>query len=238
VGTGGVVWDEGDGKPITVDAPGRRTIGLIEGEPQPEGPAAWVNPEQLSRTDEMGFNNLEPKLQDQAAENLNESLREWTVVQQREVQSLAYRWLISIDQFDDAVRALDQSKNREQYFWPKIIEHLRLAVARDPQTAAKVRQAFEKVRGDKGAGLYRMLWGYSEKDLTEGGQAKTLVGYLEHDDLDYRVLASQSLLDITNSTNSFYRPDAPAETRARDPFVLEWKRKLESGKIVPPKKKQ
>src|SRR5207244_9817770 len=54
--TGGVVWDDGSGQPITVDAPGRRTIGLAEGEPQPEGAAAWINPEQLSLTEQLGFN--------------------------------------------------------------------------------------------------------------------------------------------------------------------------------------
>ncbi len=243
VKTGGIVWDEGVGQPITVDAPGRRTLGLVEGEPQPEGVPAWTDPnlqttaERLAEENDLrALNVLEAKLQNEKAENLRAELPEWIVVQQREVQSLAYRWLISIDQFEEAVRALGQSKNRESYFWPKIIEHLRLAIARDPQTAAKVRQAFETVRGDQATELYRMLWGYSEQDLTQGGHAKRLVGYLDHEDLDFRVLSSWALQDVTGITNSFYRPDAPAEGRTK--YVLDWKRNLEAGKIVPPKKKQ
>ncbi len=244
--TGGIVWEEGEGQPITVDAPGRRTIGLIEGEPQPEGVPGWIDPDSPSpaeQNEQRGLNILETKLQNEDADNLRDVLPEWTVVKEREVQSLAYRWLISIDQFEEAVRALGQSKDRESFFWsrfqrgtgPGIIEHLGLAVSRDPQTAAKVRQAFEKVRGDKAADLYRMLWGYTEADLTQGGHAKRLVGYLEHEDLDYRVLSSWGLQDVTGLTNSFYRPDAPAEGRTK--YVLDWKRNLEAGKIVPPKKK-
>jgi hypothetical protein len=241
VGTGAIEWDDGNGQKVTVDAPGRRTIGLLDGEPQPEGPPAWVNADPQNAAeelDERGLKQLEAALQNEAATDLAASLPESTVVQRREVQSLAYRWLISIDRFDDAVRALGQSRNREANFWPKIFEHLRLAIARNPETAAKVRQAFEKARGDKAAELYRMLWDYSEKELTEGGQAKVLVGYLEHEDLDFRVLSMLCLQDINSSANgTFYRPDSLAETRAREPFVLEWKKRLESGKILPPKKK-
>ena len=241
IGTGGIVWDEGDGRPITVDAPGRRTIGLIEGEAQLEGPPTWLSPDPQSlaeQNEQRGLNMLEAQLQNKKALDLADELPEWIFAQQREVQSLAYRWLISIDEFDDAVRALGKSNNRESFFWARIIEHLRLAVARDPQTAAKVRRAIENVRGEKAAGLYRMLWGYSEQDLTTGEEAKRLVGYLDHEDLDYRVLASWCLGEISGAGIGFYRPDAPAEVRERDAFVREWKKKLEMGKVVPPKKKQ
>jgi hypothetical protein len=238
-GTGAVIWEDENSEPITVDAPGRRTLGLLDGEPQPEGPPDWwLKSDQLtSITDQLGINVLEPKLRDKAAADLNASLTESIFVQRREEQSLAYRWLISIDQFEDAVKALGQSKNRESFFWPTIIEHLRLAVARDPRTAAKVRESFEKGRGEKAAELYRMLWGYSEKDLTEGGEAKRLVGYLEHEDLDFRVLSSWCLGDIAGTGIGFYRPDGPAELRERDQFVRDWKKRLETGKIMPPKKK-
>jgi hypothetical protein len=238
-GTGAIVWADENSDPVTVDAPGRRTLGLAEGEAQPQGPPSWwVNSEQLtSITDQLGINVIEPKLRDKAAASLAESLPESVFSQRREEQSLAYRWLVSIDQFDDAVKALGQSKNRESFFWSTIVDHLRLAVARDPQTAAKVRQSFEKSRGDKAAELYRMLWGYGEKELVEGGEAKRLVGYLEHEDLDFRVLSSWCLGDIAGTGIGFYRPDGPAELRERDKFVRDWKKVVEGPKITLPKKK-
>jgi hypothetical protein len=83
-----------------------------------------------------------------------------------------------------------------------------------------------------------MLWGYNEQDLTQGEHAKRLVGYLElssDEDLDFRVLASWALGDVTGAGTGFYRPDGPSDLRQQ--YVREWKKKLETGKIVPPKKK-
>jgi len=235
VGTGSIAWEEPGAQRVVIDAPGRRTLGLAAGEPQPEGLVSWLDPDQqLSQTDQMGYNVLELKLRDDAGSRLNDSLLEWIVVKEREVQSLAYRWLISIDEFDAAVAALGQSRNREAYFWSKICEQLRHSIARDPQTAAKLRESLQKSRGEKGAGLYGMFWGYSEQDLVAGGEAKRLVGYLEHDDLDYRVVSAWALSDATGTSLGYYRPDLLED---RERFAREWKKKLETGKIMPAKKK-
>jgi hypothetical protein len=235
LGNGSVVWEEAQAKPLSIAAPGRHTLGLAAGEPQPEGRPEWIERgEQLSSSEALAVKTLDDQLRGNAAKNLDEELAvEWAAYRQWEVRNMAHRWLISLDRFDAAVTALGNKERRES--WPKIVEHLRLAVARDPKTAAAVRGAFEAARGDKAAGLYRMLWGYSEENL-KAGDAKQLVDYLDHTDLDYRVLSWWCLTDITGkSFNVFYRPEQ--ESALREAHVKRWRQMLEKGEIVPAKKK-
>jgi hypothetical protein len=101
-------------------------------------------------------------------------------------------------------------------------------LARGPSTAAKVRETFQKQRGDDdGKQLYRMLWGYS-RDQLQGGEAATLVGYLSNDNLDFRVLAFTNLHEITGLTFD-YRP----ESAGREGRVGRWQELLKKGLIVP-----
>ena len=66
--------------------------------------------------------------------------------------------------------------------------------------------------------------------MADGGEAARLVGYLEHEDLDYRVLGSWCLSEITGKGfNVFYRPQAPIE--ARNSYIRDWKNRLERGQI-------
>lgn len=235
LGNGSVVWEEAEAKPLSIAAPGRHTLGLARGEPQPEGQLDWIERgEQLSSTESLALKYLDEQLRGKAAKNVDEELAvEWVAYRQWEVRNLAHRWLISLDRFDAGVAALGNRERKES--WPKIVEHLRQALARDQQTAAAVRGALQAARGDKAAGLYRMLWGFSEENL-KAGDATQLVDYLEHPDLDYRVLSWWCLSDITGvGFNVFFRPEAsPA---LREQAVKTWKRKLEKGEIVPAKKK-
>ena len=77
------------------------------------------------------------------------------------------------------------------------------------------------------AALYRMLWGYTNKDLEDGADRK-LVQYLDHDKLAFRVLAFWNLKDITGM-KLYYQPEQTAAQRRR--WVTEWKRYREQGKV-------
>ena len=89
------------------------------------------------------------------------------------------------------------------------VEQLREAVARGPETAAAVREAMEKHFGpEEGAALYRMLWGYTNKDLKNGADLK-LVQSLEHEKIAFRVLGIWNLKDITGK-KMYYQPEQTA----------------------------
>ena len=57
-----------------------------------------------------------------------------------------------------------------------LLDELRAAVGRDAETAAAVRLALEQQYPQQAADLYRMLWGYTDKDLQAGEDAKLVRG--------------------------------------------------------------
>ena len=98
---------------------------------------------------------------------------------------------------------------------------------RSPETASLVRITFERLRGEEGRQLYRMLWGYSPEQLVEGG-AEALVRSLSSPSLDCRVLAFLNLLQITEKTND-YQPDVDPKRQRRS--ISSWERDLRHGDI-------
>jgi hypothetical protein len=84
------------------------------------------------------------------------------------------------------------------------------------------------MRGEDGLLLYRMLWGYNPGQLKEGA-AGQLVGYLDHEALDFRVLAFENLRRVTGFTLT-YQPNY-TEARRRTP-VRRWRERLEKGGIA------
>ena len=107
------------------------------------------------------------------------------------------------------------------------MEQLRDAVARGRDTAAAVHAAMEKQFSPEGGVAYRMLWGYTDKDLQNGQDAK-LVDLLEHEALAFRVLSFWNLRDITG-WGLYYRPEVPPAKRQQ--AVIRWKRRCEAGEI-------
>jgi hypothetical protein len=137
-----------------------------------------------------------------------------------------------LDGFDDCIKALNDPQAKSMWIGPDApyILELRAAIARSPETAAKVRAAFAQQRAPEAAALYRMLWGYSADDLKNGAD-RDLVEALDHDSLDMRVLAFWNLQNITGPATHGYQP---AETTfKRRPAVKAWQNKLREGKIVP-----
>jgi len=75
--------------------------------------------------------------------------------------------------------------------------------------------------------MYRMLRGYSAKQLASGG-AEELIAALEHNQMCVRVLAYENLFRITGKTQGF-RPERPPRLEKK---VTKWQRVLEDGLIV------
>ena len=144
----------------------------------------------------------------------------------RDIRGLAARCLGYLGQFDPITAALNEPDFKAK--WSDYIDQLKEAIARGPETAAAIRQSLEKQYGNDSAGLYRMLWGYTDRDL-EGGEDARLVKYLDDEQAIFRALAIWNLNKITRKTLG-YQPDATTAAK-RLKAVQQWRRQLQLGWI-------
>jgi hypothetical protein len=150
---------------------------------------------------------------------------------QKEVKWLSLRCLGYVGQFHDMVAVLNDATRKTE--WPDYIDALRMAVDRDAETAAAVRTALEKEHPQQAAELYRMLWGYTDKQLADGddgkgGEDAKLVRGLDDDLLAVRVLSYWNLRDITGK-GDVYRPEFTAARRQQP--VRNWRKRLDAKEI-------
>jgi hypothetical protein len=155
------------------------------------------------------------------------SLMELTEARQKENRWLATRCLGYLGQFDPMTAALNDVDFRRE--WPDYVDQLKEAISRGPETAAGIRQSLEKQYGNESAGaLYRMLWGYTDKDLADGEDDR-LVKFLDHEAPVFRVLAFENLREITQKP-LYYHPEAPTAAK-RQQSVQLWRRQQQLGRI-------
>ncbi len=230
-GIGGAVGTD------TLEAPVHRSLTADALPPadepgQPVEFPRWVTAEpELSPMDRRAAESIASRLRDDGRVSL--VLRELAGDSRVEVSSAAVQCLARINEFDPCIPLLEDRRQRAR--WAAQIESLKTALARGPETAAAVRQAFEKLRGMEGPALYRMLWGYSDEQLASGDD-RVLVGYLDHEDQEYRVLAFWNLQKITGLGLN-YQPEASEVVRR--PALTKWKQRRDKGEIrhrpaVPP----
>jgi hypothetical protein len=178
----------------------------------------------------LGVNDLRARVTLEAALTADlppaRSLAELTDNRRLEVRDLATRVSVSLGQFEPFVAALNDADQHAR--WDRHIETLRAAMARDGRLAERARGALAARRGEDGPALYRMLWGYTNAQLADGA-AKQLVEYLDHESLDYRVLAFWNLRDIVGYGLN-YRPEFPPTRRMQS--VRRWQELLEKGEIA------
>jgi len=221
---GDFAWEEGGGKaPMVVGTP-----NMLRVEADPTRPATLVTElpkslgsEETSWLDRSASTLVELEIKPNRPVSL--SLRELTNHRRAEVASLAARALGYLDEFDPMVTALNVPEQRAA--WDDFMRALQQAVVRGPDWAARVRQAIEHRYPNHAAKLYRMLWGYTPQDL-EAGQGATLVGYLDHEMLAFRVMAYYNLEKLTGLKFN-YRPQD--STLKRQASVARWKERLQSG---------
>ncbi|HTQ40662.1 MAG TPA: hypothetical protein VMJ32_16690 [Pirellulales bacterium] len=228
---GHLEWTAADGTVTALEAPQRWVLSADPTEAA-AGPTAapnmpkWIEPEQLRSFDEQASEYLTQSLSDDKP--LLVALGEMVEHRKAEYKSLAAQSLALLDEFEPLVATFNDSEQRPM--WSVDIASVKAAIARGPTTAIKVHEAFVKQRGDDlGKDLYRMFLGYTKEQL-QNGEAAKLVEFLDHDNLDCRVLAFANLQEITNKT-LLYRPDAPAASRAQ--ALRRWQEELHNGAIVP-----
>jgi hypothetical protein len=226
--TGLIRVRDGDAQPVELRAPARWSLGGGEQPPRADLPP-WVNLEEQSGADRSARNAIDGYLESGKPAALQ--LRELTssdggLGRRREVRALAIESLTFLGDFEPCVAAMNTEN--ERFFWPLGMEALQAAVARDPQTAKRLRETFQNKRGaEDGAALYRMLWGYSAADLKAGAD-RELVEALASDSVDFRVMSSLVLQNLTGKTHG-YRPE-DREINRRTAYN-KWKKEI--GRITP-----
>jgi len=232
--SGQVQWTGVDGAITMLKTPQRLTIGAGAGENA--GPAAaatlpkWVSPEQLNSTDASCAETLAANLDNNKP--LVIALREMSSTSNRRVEQRAFaaKCLALLDDFEMLVSMFGDTTQKAMWQQGGEIASAKAALTRGPETAAKLREAFQKSHGDEaGKQLYRMLLGYT-KDQLAGGEAEALVNALDNENLDLRVLAFAALQEVTGKTH-LYRPDSTVAQRTTP--VRQWKQDQASGAIVP-----
>lgn len=197
-------------------------------------PPDWVDGKHLSDIDRLAARDIETKLSGERPLELSLTEMASEAERRAELRALSVRALATLEQFEPIIAVLNDDTQRA--YWTAEFDALRSAIARSPQSAARVRAAFQKLRGEKsGDLLFRMLWGYSLEDLDpelqkQGtGAAVQLVDWLDSEELAYRVLAFENLRRITGSTQ-LYLPHLAA-ARRRTP-IAQWRERLKAGEIA------
>ena len=223
--SGQIEWSE-DGKDNVVKAPEHVSLTARDASTMAPGQLPdWAVREVTNPLDERAATALEKELTFDRPLSL--AIKELSQNRRAEVRALAIRCGGYLGDFEAYVSALNDADQRAS--WSAQIDSLRAAVARGPQTAALVRETFEKQRGGDAKSLYRMLWGYTADQL-KADEAGKLVDDLNHDSLDIRVVSFWNLQNITGMS-LFYRPEYTVAKRKA--AVTKWREKLNAGKILP-----
>jgi hypothetical protein len=226
---GQIEWTPADGTAAKLSAAQRLAIVPHPGDQQQNNASPkWISGETLKEFQVTASEKLAGDLAN-ANVPMMQTLREFANSQRIENRILGAQCLALLNQFDPLIDGLNDDRNKSQ--WANLIYTARNILARGPTTATKLREAYELRRGQtNGKELYRMLNGYTKEQLNGGGAAE-LVGYLDHDNLDFRVLAFANLAEITGRPHS-YRPEEKNETNRRA-GINRWKQELTAGRITP-----
>jgi hypothetical protein len=220
-----------DGAPVELQAPAVMSLsGNAEQQPGASQFPQWVNQDQ-SKANDSAANEIQAYIAPDkpTAMQLRELLDPQNkLYKKREVRTLAVRCLANLGDFEPSITALNDIDLGQ--YWHEVRHELQAAIARSPESAARVRAAFVKQRGDTdGKALYRMLWGYNTSDLQTGSDRDLVDALARNDSLDFRVLGILTLKELQGGANHGYRPD-DTEFKRRIPLNY-WKGRV--GKLVP-----
>jgi hypothetical protein len=223
---GRATWQPADGAKVDIPA---RFVHVYLGDLTPEThgpyyPPDWIDSKNIKPIDRETAEKLEKMLDRERPLVL--SLQEAMKDRRVEVRALVARCLVALGEFEPILKEFNDPN---QYsYWQSEFDSLRQALARGPQTAAKIHQTVNLVRPADANDLYRLLWSYNDEQLSAGGSAQ-LVKLLEHDQLDMRVLAYVNLVSITGQFGS-YRPERPkAQMKVA---VADWGKRRDKGAII------
>lgn len=226
---GHVLWDETGQKTLEIAGPARFTI-------EDQSPAVlavakdfpkWIAAEPIGYSDRRASPTIAQSLLALPADRpAQRGLMELADDRRKEVRWLAVRCLGYLGYFDPMVIVLDDAEIKQQDMADNI-DQLCEAIRRDSETAVAVRKTLENRYPQIAADMYRMLWGYSDKDL-ESGEDEKLVGFLENENLPLRVLSFWNLKEITGK-GQYYQPEQTIAKRQQP--IQRWKKSLEAKEI-------
>lgn len=139
----------------------------------------------------------------------------------------AISWLAASGEFAFLLDFLNDEKNRNN--WRSAIEAVQAAIVNHPEYADKLEAYLLENEPQEGAKIYEMLTGYSEKQLVEGAD-RQLVESLDSDSLVTRVLAIETLRQITAGRSYGYSPNADRKSRRRS-IDRQWKKLLDREEL-------
>jgi hypothetical protein len=196
----------------------------------------WIGDEQLTGMQRSAREDLGNELE--VGQMVGIRLLELTdgkrLGRRKEVRMLAAASSVHVGEIEPLVLALSDSD--QSRVWDSLIKSLRQAIARGPEDAKRVRQAFVNIRGEEAAqDLMDMVIGYNRQQIGESRQAiqsgavAPLIKWLDHDNLDYRVLAIYNIREIAGKTKGY----RPTETRNNRKTRLRrlWD-EFENGELV------
>ena len=230
---GGIDWaDENGVTPIDVPARWNFATGKPIETVSLDSAPFWLNGESSSRLEQKAADHIREHLQ--PGMPAPTGLLELAGSRRKEVRALATQCGAYVGQFSPFVGALHDSDQRS--VWPKHIGTLREAIALSPNSAIRLHQELVDQRGNEAAtDLFEMLRGYRAEDIgrtpeeVKVGVLVKLIGWLESDNLDYRVLAAHNLRQITGK-NLLQNPTANPSERTQG--VRRWRQRLRGGELA------
>ncbi len=214
-------------RPELLKKPMRFVVSAHPNDPPRKEIPAWIaNTEDVRSSDQSASLELNRILDEKRPVAL--ALKEAANHRRSEIRSLAGRCLALTGDFEPIIRNFSDQDQRA--VWPTYVESLQSALALGPVAAKLLHETLVRMRGDDGEKMYRVLWGFTKADLTEGGWATRLVAMLDNENLDIRVLAFLTLKSITGETRS-YSPQSLAAPRQAS--IRRWAEAAKAGTIVP-----
>jgi hypothetical protein len=228
---GGWSWTSPPAASVHVEAPSRWMLadGRLEQVAQGVDLPSWTKEEPLSAIDRRASRDMDEELTADrpVALTLDELIKGHRLGRRPEVRSLAARSLRHVGTLGPLIAALNDPDEKPP-FRPLYVETLRDVLALGPEDAAQVRSAMEQERGQElGDELFHLLWGFTAESLSQGDDAK-LVGYLEHEQLDVRLLSLWNLVRLTGLGQLNRLEDPRADRQA----LRRWKKLLEDKRLV------
>jgi hypothetical protein len=141
-----------------------------------------------------------------------------------DTRSLAARVLASLDRFDRLIESFGEPQ--QHFAWTAHYAAVQDALARSTETARLVQRSAQERWGADVEPIWQMIVGYEPDALAAEG-AEQLVTALEHEQLEFRVIAIETLRSITG-VDYFYEPQRVSRRRES---VRRWKRELEAQRI-------
>ncbi|MCP4891654.1 MAG: hypothetical protein GY904_34320 [Planctomycetaceae bacterium] len=139
----------------------------------------------------------------------------------------AISWLASSGDFSFFLDFLNDEKNRNN--WHSTIEAVRAAITNHPGYADLLQTALADTKQADAQAIYDMIVGFSDRQLAAGADAK-LVEYLDSDSLSTRVLAIETLRQITDDRSYGYTANADRTSR-RKSIDRQWEKLLKKEEL-------